>query len=302
MSEKEYQVNDYLSLKLEHNQTILYVGSERFLQCKMLLFHLPIKDLSYFEGIESIDDAEENYQRIYHETHQVGIGKITPEEEFWGHCSNLQVWHEHDYDTRLLHSNLGFPLLKKLAEMGDPRAKEMFISEIIDRYKNGNDYTREFLDTEGFLDLLPLDVRFHLELNDDDLMALYDLGQETAKEKNRHNTKNTLEDLYYSGWYLVENREIVGLKLNRQGLTKFPEAILDMRHLKELDLSVNKIEQIPRKIYRLKNLKKLILSRNILTCLPNSVCSMKNLEILWLNSNEIQCLPQYIGKKLKINE
>ena len=31
-------------------------------------------------------------------------------------CSNLQAWVENKYDLRIIHTNLGFPLLKKLAE------------------------------------------------------------------------------------------------------------------------------------------------------------------------------------------
>ena len=35
---------------------------------------------------------------------------ITPKQEFWAHCSNLQTWNENYYDTRLIHTNLAFPL------------------------------------------------------------------------------------------------------------------------------------------------------------------------------------------------
>ncbi len=51
---------------------------------------------------------------------------ILPIKEFWGHCSNLQAWAEYGYDTRLLHPNLAFPLLEKLATVGDPIAKKVF--------------------------------------------------------------------------------------------------------------------------------------------------------------------------------
>ncbi len=29
--------------------------------------------------------------------------EISEEEEFRGHCSNLQAWYENDYDTRLFY-------------------------------------------------------------------------------------------------------------------------------------------------------------------------------------------------------
>ncbi|GAH27524.1 unnamed protein product, partial [marine sediment metagenome] len=62
---------------------------------------------------------------------------ITPEQEFWAHCSNLQTWAEHHYDTRLLHSNISFPLLRRLTEAGDPVAKQFFKDEIAERIKLG---------------------------------------------------------------------------------------------------------------------------------------------------------------------
>ncbi len=46
---------------------------------------------------------------------------------------NLQSWYENNYDTRLLHSNLAFPLLKKLTDIGDPLTKQVFKEEIAKR-------------------------------------------------------------------------------------------------------------------------------------------------------------------------
>jgi hypothetical protein len=77
--------------------------------------------------------------------------KISPETEFWGHCSNMQVWFENNYDTRLLHRNLAFPLLKKLTEVGDILAKKVFKEEIIKRLSSGHPNTVYFLSTEGYL-------------------------------------------------------------------------------------------------------------------------------------------------------
>ena len=51
---------------------------------------------------------------------------------------NLQVWAEMNYDTRILHRNLAFPLLKKLAQVGDPIAKKALKDEIAKRFLSGN--------------------------------------------------------------------------------------------------------------------------------------------------------------------
>ncbi|KKL55010.1 hypothetical protein LCGC14_2259700 [marine sediment metagenome] len=37
---KEYQINDYLVLKLENKATTIYVDGKQFIQCKFLLLNI----------------------------------------------------------------------------------------------------------------------------------------------------------------------------------------------------------------------------------------------------------------------
>lgn len=53
--------------------------------------------------------------------------------------------------NRILHSNLSFPLLKRLRELGDPKAKRVFAEEIVSRYLEGNETVRRFLRVEEYL-------------------------------------------------------------------------------------------------------------------------------------------------------
>ncbi len=151
----EFKVSDYITLKLENTHTELYVNGVLFMTCKSLLLsiptshqlsrHRPNPDL---DKIQSIDEASETLgsdERQYY---------IPSKAEFWGHCSNLQVWYEHDYDTRLLHSSLAFPLLKELTDSGDPKAKKIFKEEIAKRVQSGYIPVIEYLDEEGYLDYL----------------------------------------------------------------------------------------------------------------------------------------------------
>ena len=64
----------------------------------------------------------------------------------------MQVWYENNYDTRLLHSNFSFPLLKKLSEVGDLLAKKVFKYEIAQRFMNGSFTTRFYLYFQGYLE------------------------------------------------------------------------------------------------------------------------------------------------------
>lgn len=148
-----FKINEYLSLKLEYGQTSIYVRDKLVSNCKYLLFNLPIQDLKKYDQINSIDEAE----ALYDHSHEVHKQKIPKRVEFWGHCSNLQVWSENNYDSRLLHRNLAFPLLKELARAGDPIARIAFQEEIVKRYENGHGSVKEYLIKERYLSDLELE-------------------------------------------------------------------------------------------------------------------------------------------------
>ena len=156
-----FKVNEFIALKLEDNpksripknETFIYVKGQRFDQCKFLLIPILVNEVQNFSEIDSIDEAAEKMDRSleYTKRRDVGIPVMT---EFWGHCSNMQAWAEYNYDTRLLHRNLAFPLLKKLVEVGDPIAKKVFKEEIAKRYASGHPSVMEYLKDEGYLNHL----------------------------------------------------------------------------------------------------------------------------------------------------
>ena len=126
---KEFEINKYLKLKLEAGRTNIYVKGRKFRQCMYLLLNIPVDRIEDYDEIESIDEAAEILDRSREGHHHIG-GRITPEEEFQGHCSNIQVWAENSYDTRILHRNLAFPLLKRLSEVGDQWQKKCFLRRL----------------------------------------------------------------------------------------------------------------------------------------------------------------------------
>ncbi|MFX0075707.1 MAG: hypothetical protein ACFE96_09705 [Candidatus Hermodarchaeota archaeon] len=145
---REYKINEFLSLKLEEGRTHIYVNGNKFIQCKRLAINIPNQDVPMYDNIDSIDEAADLYQKYLYQN-KIIIGElplierdhvhdITPEQEFWGHCSNIQTWYEYNYDTRLLHSNLAFYLLKALVDAGDPDAIRVFKKEITERFESGH--------------------------------------------------------------------------------------------------------------------------------------------------------------------
>ncbi len=182
---KEFSINEVLKLKLEDGKTVIYVDNRRVLQCKYLLLNSPIKNSEdvkpRLENI-TIDGQAENLD------HSLELDKdneieIPPEAEFWAHSSNLQVWYENNYNTEVLHSNLAFPLLRRLTEAGDKIAGEVYKTEIIKRFRSGNLNVMAFLIIEGFLD------QISIEQSDDLYQELdfetYKKLQELLKKSNK---------------------------------------------------------------------------------------------------------------------
>lgn len=157
----EFNINKYITLRLEDGITKIYVGGDLFKQCTYILIDIPVDEISSLKEIKSIDEAVDHLDDFLEGESKL---QIPPETEFWGHCSNLQVWVENDYDTRLLHRNLAFPLLKKLTELGDPKAKHVFKEEIAKRFSSGNLSVITYLINEGYIKFLSeeeLELTFH---------------------------------------------------------------------------------------------------------------------------------------------
>lgn len=149
----EFQINEYLSVKMNNLFIQVYVNEKPFRQCKYLLIVDPLRHEQQQE-IGSIDEVELLYSNDLEseiEPEQLGI---TKEQEFWAHCSNLQAWAESDYDSRLLHRNLAFPLLKELVEAGDAKAKKGFKDEIGVRFVSGYPPVMRYLFRQEYVDYL----------------------------------------------------------------------------------------------------------------------------------------------------
>ena len=166
-----FKVNNYLTLRLEDkggNRPLvnIYVEDKLFNQCKFLLIDISVDEIYNFDEIQSIDEASEIFKSRLKHKENLKKMKLSPEDEFWAHCSNLQVWYENNYDTRLLHCNLSFPLLKKLSDVGDPVAKKVFQEEIAKRFESGYLPVVSYLLIEHYLEYLPkkyLEISAHSE-------------------------------------------------------------------------------------------------------------------------------------------
>jgi len=289
MSEKkpEFQINEYLSLRLEDDRTNIYVAGKLFRQCKFLLLNIPIDKLSTLDELESIDEAAEKLDHSLEPRRDVkeSMYKIPPEVEFWGHCSNLQVWYEYEYNTKLLHSNLAFHLLGKLTKVGDPQAKKVFKEEIADRYNNGVKSVRKYLRSMGFLQYLTTECFLNLIDNEQEINSIDKLREQIPQIEK-------FEDLGID----IKKGKVISLKLRGLNLKKVPEFVQKFRSLKRIDLSYNSLELLPGWIVDLKELKDLQINDNFLKELPINIGKMESLEKIQARNNKLKNLPESIGQ------
>lgn len=309
----KFKVNEYITLQLEDGidgmETVIYIEGIPFKQCKFLLLNIPVDKIKSFDDIDSIDEAAERLNRSM-EGDGIYPYKIPPETEFWAHCSNLQVWAESNYNTRLLKSDLAFPLLKKLTEAGDPLANKVFREEIAKRFENGHKQVQEYLLEEGYMSYLSEEelssltpkqyfdfviIKGKLYPIDLDYYELWVKGEETGKLKDIAEIKGLkrqtdLKHLLIEGHNIEEIKGLETLRILEE-LNLAKNQIIDIKslekltNLKNLVLSSNKITEI-KGLESLINLKELYLYDNEITEIKR-LETLKNLELLSLGKNQI---------------
>lgn len=142
----KFKINDLITIKLkDDNKTYIYLKKFKFRQCKKIVLSIPKKKFKCLESIKSIDEIIE----VGDTSDKINI---SPEEEFWAHCSNIQAWVENNYDTSILESKMSFPLLKRLIIYGDLKAKRVFKEEIIKRIETEHIPSISYLIRENYLD------------------------------------------------------------------------------------------------------------------------------------------------------
>ncbi|MFX1451966.1 MAG: leucine-rich repeat domain-containing protein, partial [Promethearchaeota archaeon] len=275
------------------------------------------RDFDEFMSIDEVSETLDHSLEI-----EMNFNRLEPEIEFWGHCSNLQAWSENFYDTSLLHSNLAFPLLKKLTDVGDPKASQVFKDEIAERLMNIHTNVAQYLIRENYLEYfnkeeteLLMEILFEqiekkfkkkqsLNLEDIEIETLLQLLKANMMhtqtflinqlKPNDNINKETL--MGFSCAY----KKIRTLGFNRCGLRILPPSIGNLEKLENLYLTENRLSNLPTSIGNLKNLQVLELGDNHLNELPIEIGNLRNLKELNLDHNVIQYLPETISKLEKL--
>ena len=237
---KEFKINKYLSLKLEKGITNIYVQGRLFQQYKFLLLDIPLENSEEYTDINSIDEAADRLGWQYDGQVEASQYKIDPDTEFWGHCSNLQAWVENEYDTSLLHSNLAFPLLKRLVKAGDQGAKRVFKEEIVKRLESRYLPTILYLAEEGYDDYLTRQEWYYGLFGFDkqgftEADTLLEL--ESIIGKKLYLIKEVKYEEFYA--FSIDNRRVKGLIIDYFETEELPDIMGTLIHLKELFFKSN---------------------------------------------------------------
>lgn len=138
-------ISPLLDIEMVDNKPTIFVAGKKFNQCSFLVVTIPEST-----QVNSIDELVEIESARRLETEDARDWGMSDEEILFAHASNLQAWVENDYNTRILHSNLSFPLLKALAEEGDEKAARVLEAEVESRILEGHRYVTMYLFEELF--------------------------------------------------------------------------------------------------------------------------------------------------------
>ncbi|KKM88875.1 hypothetical protein LCGC14_1254290 [marine sediment metagenome] len=291
-SSKEFRINEFLSLKLEEGKTNIYVNGNLFRTCVSLILNIPIDEVEYFDETRSIDEAAEktgwSEDKQFERYNEYGY-MLSPEEEFLGHCSNLQVWYEHGYDTRLLHYSLSFSLLSVLSHY-DPVAKSVFKEELAKRYESGCKSVVNFLRSEFDISVyLTQEEILHIELVPEEAEILLDVEPLMGIDYPHRFISGPYMDSPRN--FIKKNKHVTSLIIgNDSNLDKNPEILEKLSNLKHLEYILvgrNNLSCLPKSMTKLENLIYLDLSGNRFTDIPPVLKTMKSLQFVDLSENKI---------------
>lgn len=143
-----YKIGSFIELVLEGKETIIYIGGKSVLICKGVFFNIPSEK---FVKLESLRTLDEQINYLSTEGEHIKFAKISPREEFFVHCSNLQAWVESNYSSDLIDFRIAFPILRELVQVKDSDAIRVFNDEIARRFHSGYLPVVWYLISEGYL-------------------------------------------------------------------------------------------------------------------------------------------------------
>lgn len=290
---KTFPLTDQLEVRIDDDERVrVYVSGEELELCSQVMTNMQIKGKDVLT-VNSVDDLTPAFysQDSY---------KLSPDTIYFVYCSNLQAWVENNYDTKLLSKNIAFPLLRELVNIGEVDI-QFLKKEIMQRFRQGGDELREFLEIEGFLDDYLTREEFW-DLFPPEALILQKIEKLLNKKFRFVLNPDTVDggaDLQFS--IIPENKYFVLIINTFEVEDHLIEIIKLFKNLtiRYLDLSGNELEIIPPDIAELP-LTYLNLSGNLLESIPSELANL-SLNHLYLNNNNLKSIPPELTKLSLIN-
>lgn len=288
---RDNQGKELFSVNLIKNKSVIFIAGREFMTCHFVPLAIPIKIFPKLKHIDSINDVIDNLDHSFERTPPKWIhGEKVGELDFFVNCSNLQVWVEHDFDTRLLDYRLSFPLLKALGKI-NIRARMRYREELIERYKASQN-----IDISGYLKER-IEHSFSWE---EKLDLLQPSEQEIVREllKNYNCYEQDFSFDFKVG--TISKLELFSnLQIRANGL---PERLKDLKGINEFDIMDNNLFSLPEWLKELSTLKKLFIGDNPLKILPSWLPEMTTLENLNLINMSLNKLPENLGALINLQD
>ena len=141
------KVNDYITISSERNKILIYIQGEKFQEY----------DYSFIDEVlkRSKSQLEKTNAQGKHVNNE--HKKDSENAYFNNFVYILKLWIQNNYDTSILLYDISFPLLRKLAEVGDSQAKKVFIEEILKNLWVGDPLVIKYLFDEKYDDYVARD-------------------------------------------------------------------------------------------------------------------------------------------------
>lgn len=128
------QITEHLEVKGDPPGA--YVDGNLVSYCSYVLVTAPIDTPE-----DNMNDIIKIYGKPERECRDI-MKNVSNDTLILAHASNIQAWVEHDYDPRILHTNIAFPLLRALATV-DPAAMDKSLEIVHERWKQGSENSRK---------------------------------------------------------------------------------------------------------------------------------------------------------------
>jgi len=256
---KEFNVNDYLKLKLRVKDTIFYINDKKYQKNNLLYLDVPVKGIKNLSDLltkYTVEVLADKFKALFddgeYENNMSGL--VPAEEEFKLMCLNLQLWVENSYDYRLLHPELALPLLKELVNVGDPIAKDAIKNVLVNTFTFGLPKFKKYLSEPIYESIRGSKWQNHMSyLTQTELMDGILNPSEATTMKEIIAFTETESRVLYEGWgdddflrrdsgqlhFLVEDKSVVSLDMElNKWHPSIPDSIENLKSLKSLRIMV----------------------------------------------------------------